>query len=44
LEHLVNAQKETLLAVRSLLDAAIEDIESWLKPESEGSVERVEIQ
>ncbi len=44
LEHLVNAQKETLLAIRSLLDAAIEDVESWLKPESEQGVERVEIQ
>jgi alanyl-tRNA synthetase len=44
LEHLVNAQKETLLAIRSLLDAAIEDVESWLKPESEKGVEKVEIQ
>jgi len=44
LEHLVNAQKETLLAIRSLLDAAIEDVESWLKPESEKGPERVEIQ
>ncbi len=44
LEHLVAAQKELLLAARSLLDAAIEDVESWLKEEPGKGVERVEIQ
>lgn len=44
IDHFLQADKETLLAVRSLIDAGVQFVDELLERESKKEIEKVEVQ